>query len=496
MATEKDVQDLLRLLTTGRNKSTMMGAITLVKSLKSVNLHSICAIASTNLATLKNVISDEKTAKSLIASCKTHIKAGGSTTLKREADFASPASKRRKSSYEILDQPQTPAELEASLSLPQPSVDEEAISKSVIYTNRAPLVLAFAVQLIKYTMPSQPLSSRLSLGQAVVSLNANSKAVSLGIKNSSISPQSSWGPKIKIMGREVSVLKRGGYDWKSDESHTESQTDHKELDNVKRNEYSDNTWKVSESITSKKSTFIARSRRISSLSDAKASYQQLLLENPSLREASHNISAWRVRVGKNIIEDFNDDGETNGGQHLLHILREKNLDGVLLVVTRWYGGVLLGPDRWRLMSEVSRDCLSQHLQILGSIGQDALWGINHQDDIDSSFIDRAMPIFKPERARSYLLNSFASPIISGNLKKKKSLAEVNLEKEENLSLLFGALDLLFASWLNHLTSDELDHRAWAWYVRVRPSVEGGVAGWGGKGEVKLSDILSLRRKGQ
>jgi hypothetical protein len=29
---------------------------------------------------------------------------------------------------------------------------------------------------------------------------------------------------------------------------------------------------------------------------------------------------------------------------------------------------------------------------------------------------------------------------------------------------------------------------------VRPEVESGVAGWGGKGKVKLVDILNLRRK--
>jgi hypothetical protein len=70
-----------------------------------------------------------------------------------------------------------------------------------------------------------------------------------------------------------------------------------------------------------------------------------------------------------------------------------------------------------------------------------------------------------------------------------------VEKEENLGLLLSALDRLYTSWAHVLSKDDLDRRAWSWYVHVRPEVQNGVAGWGGKGEVKLSEILGLRRKG-
>lgn len=79
-------------------------------------------------------------------------------------------------------------------------------------------------------------------------------------------------------------------------------------------------------------------------------------------------------------------------------------------------------------------------------------------------------------------------------KKKKTGVALEREKEENLGSLLGALDMLFSSWVEHVSRDELDRKAWGWYVQVRPEVEGGVAGWGGKGDVKLADILSLRRK--
>ena len=65
-------------------------------------------------------------------------------------------------------------------------------------------------------MPSQPVSSRLSLAQAVVSVNAKSKAVNIGIgEKGTAAEDEHWGmgqPSAKVMGREVKVMKRHAYD--------------------------------------------------------------------------------------------------------------------------------------------------------------------------------------------------------------------------------------------------------------------------------------------
>jgi hypothetical protein len=61
-------------------------------------------------------------------------------------------------------------------------------------------------------------------------------------------------------------------------------------------------------------------------------------------------------------------------------------------------------------------------------------------------------------------------------------------------MLLRAIDLLYQSWIGTIGPAELDKRVWGWYVRVRPAVEQGAAGWGGKNEVKLADILALRRE--
>jgi len=56
--------------------------------------------------------------------------------------------------------------------------------------------------------------------------------------------------------------------------------------------------------------------------------------------ANHNCWAWRL--GQNY--RFNDDGEPSGtaGKPILAAIDRQGLDGVAVVVTRWFGGALLG----------------------------------------------------------------------------------------------------------------------------------------------------------
>lgn len=56
--------------------------------------------------------------------------------------------------------------------------------------------------------------------------------------------------------------------------------------------------------------------------------------------AGHNCWAWRVGDGYR----FNDDGEPSGtaGKPILAAIDGQGLDGVAVVVSRWFGGILLG----------------------------------------------------------------------------------------------------------------------------------------------------------
>ena len=317
----------------------------------------------------------------------------------------SPKSKRIKSSSFDDTSEFSPAAFEASLALPSPppSFSEISLTSVSLLSNRAPLHLAFAVQALKYTYPKQPLSSRLSLAQAVVSANAKSKARAIGIQpkrghqGGHEEEISAGQPRVRIMGREVPVMRRWGYD------PTERAITN-EKEQIKAEELEDNKQP-------------ALDTQLTSKGD---------LENVPYPDLSSTVS------------------ETADE-----------------------------PPLWGL------DLTSPSPTRLTKIGNSP-----------------GLPIHQPGAARAYLLKSFdrIREDSSSTPKKKVTFKKAAEQKEGNLALLLHALDLLFESWATVLDKEELDRRAWSWYVAVRPEVKQGEAGWGQKGEVKISALLDLKRK--
>ena len=353
-------------------------------------------LAGSDIKNLHTIFADEKIAKQILNAAKRVSK-------KRVPSDAQPESPNKRKKTVASEELLTPAAIEASLTLPSANTTDEELKNTVLRTNRAPLVLAFAVVLLKYTMPEQPLSSRLSLAQAVVSVNSRSKAVSIGLQKGNNAEEDGWGqgqPQVRIMGRDIRVMKRWGYKWKMDpqESHAAQVLDSQE------------TVKADESIPA--------------TSESLASELDKPEEPPAL---------WGLDL-----EALRSSNESQSGRP--HATRKN------------------GP---------------------------------------------GLPIYTAESARSYLLKSFTSAIPSVSnvpqdekMKKKKqpiSASTLKSENERNLALLLAALEKLYASWANVLDRQELDRRSWGWYVSVRPDIQQGVAGWGEKGEVKLSSILDLRR---
>lgn len=126
-------------------------------------------------------------------------------------------------------------------------------------------------------------------------------------------------------------------------------------------------WTLSETATLKKSVFVARACVVSCPAEAHAALQNLLTTDKRAAKATHNINAYRIRLqpssdrkgGSNEItyQDCDDDGESAAGGRLLHLLQLMDVWGIFIVVTRWYGGVQLGPDRFRLISQVAREAI-------------------------------------------------------------------------------------------------------------------------------------------
>ncbi|KAI9596173.1 ribosomal protein S5 domain 2-type protein [Syncephalis fuscata] len=115
-----------------------------------------------------------------------------------------------------------------------------------------------------------------------------------------------------------------------------------------------------EPIIDRKSTFIAHLATIHSTNDVDRVINTLLMDRKIAR-ATHNISAYRILLpSSHVLQDCNDDGETAAGSRLLHLLQIVDARNVVVVVSRWYGGIQLGPDRFKHINNAARQLLSAH----------------------------------------------------------------------------------------------------------------------------------------
>ncbi len=94
-------------------------------------------------------------------------------------------------------------------------------------------------------------------------------------------------------------------------------------------------------IVEKKSKFIANAFYVESKEEAENIIKQI---NKKYYDARHNCYAYRIFTQENIIEKASDDGEPSGtaGAPMLTILSKNNLANILVIVTRYFGGILLG----------------------------------------------------------------------------------------------------------------------------------------------------------
>ena len=99
--------------------------------------------------------------------------------------------------------------------------------------------------------------------------------------------------------------------------------------------------KVQAEIVEKKSKFIANLIYVETVEEAED-----VIKNTKKKyfDAKHNCIAYRVVEDNQIIERSSDDGEPSGtaGAPMLTILQKNNLANVVVIVTRYFGGILLG----------------------------------------------------------------------------------------------------------------------------------------------------------
>lgn len=98
---------------------------------------------------------------------------------------------------------------------------------------------------------------------------------------------------------------------------------------------------VTAQLIEKKSKFIANVFYIESKLEAENIIKEV---NKKYWDARHNCFAFRVMEDERIVERASDNGEPQGtaGAPMLNIISKNNLCNILVVVTRYFGGILLG----------------------------------------------------------------------------------------------------------------------------------------------------------
>ncbi|KAH7165959.1 ribosomal protein S5 domain 2-type protein [Dactylonectria macrodidyma] len=115
-------------------------------------------------------------------------------------------------------------------------------------------------------------------------------------------------------------------------------------------------WTASEVVVDSKSTFVAHVARVASPAQARHNVRSLLASDRRFRSATHNMTAWRIRgPGGASFQDCDDDGEAAAGGRLLHLMQLMDVWDAMVVVSRWYGGVKLGPRRFAVINAAARD---------------------------------------------------------------------------------------------------------------------------------------------
>jgi len=188
-------------------------------------------------------------------------------------------------------------------------------------------------------------------------------------------------------------------------------------------------------IVEKKSKFIANIIVVESQKEAEDMISKIKKE---YYDAKHNCFAYIVYgENKEIIKRFSDDGEPSGtaGAPILEILEKQNLCNVLVVVTRYFGGILLGTGGLvRAYSEATLKALDNTEHVTKIIGFEVSIEVDYKKlkdlkyflekenikIIDTKYLENVEITAEiPENKLSLILENVKKNIIKQQIKTKK-----------------------------------------------------------------------------
>ncbi|CAC9552241.1 hypothetical protein CGC20_27470 [Leishmania donovani] len=113
-----------------------------------------------------------------------------------------------------------------------------------------------------------------------------------------------------------------------------------------------------EAIVDRRSRFVAHMARVHSMDEVREVVGHLRSVKSIACAAHPAIYAYRFTDTNGVLQkDSDDDGESGASIKMMFLLDHLQVDGYVVVVTRWWGGILLGPDRFKHIMEVTKNLL-------------------------------------------------------------------------------------------------------------------------------------------
>ena len=184
-------------------------------------------------------------------------------------------------------------------------------------------------------------------------------------------------------------------------------------------------------VVEKKSKFISNVFYVESREEAEEIIKKV---NKQYHDARHNCYAYRVITTDGIIEKASDDGEPSGtaGAPMLTILSKNNLANVLVIVTRYFGGILLGTGGLvRAYTDASKAAIDENEIVFKENGLECMFEVSYSDIEKLKYYLKQNDIL--ETGGEYLENAFIKcDIIEPKLKK---LLQENEEMKLNFKII-------------------------------------------------------------
>lgn len=187
-------------------------------------------------------------------------------------------------------------------------------------------------------------------------------------------------------------------------------------------------------IVEKKSKFIAQIFYVETVEEAEKIVKQV---SKKCFDARHNCYAYSVMEKNGMVSRFSDDGEPSGtaGAPMLGILTSQNLSNLLVVVTRYFGGILLGTGGLvKAYTLATMEALKKAKIVQKELGQEVRVVVNYAD------LEKLKYFFKQNRVNIVDVQYAERVDVMAEVEKEKW--EKLLKEEKNLNFCILEYEIL------------------------------------------------------